>query len=75
MLKYMWPGFMSNIATNLATNQLNNLFAKLSRTIGAQALFRMALSQLSLRELCLGATPPQLENATVCCAGPAPELT
>lgn len=67
MLKYMWPGFLSNIATNLATNQLNNLFAKLSRTIGSQAIFRMALSQLGLRELSLGATPPRFENVTVRC--------
>lgn len=65
MLKYMWSGFLSNISTNLATKQLNNLFARLSRTIGSQAIFRMALSQLRLREISLGATPPRFENATV----------
>eukprot|EP00892_Ulva_mutabilis_P000158 jgi/Ulvmu1/10142/UM006_0096.1 len=65
LLKYMWPGFISNIATNLTVNQLNNLFARLSRMLSGMPIFRVVFSQMVLRELCMGATPPRFANATV----------
>jgi len=65
LLKYMWPGFVSNIATSLTVNQLNNLFERLSRMLSGMPIFRVVFSQLVLRELSLGATPPRFANGTV----------
>lgn len=75
LLKYMWPGFVSNIATNLTVNQLNNLFERLSRMLAAMPIFRVVFSQMLLRELSLGATPPRFANGTVRIpAAPKPAL-
>jgi hypothetical protein len=65
ILKYIWPCFFSFIGTNIACNQLRNLFARLSGNLKKAPIFRMAFSQLSLREMSLGAVPPTFDNATV----------
>lgn len=65
LLKYMWPGFISNIATNLTVSQLNNLFERLSRMLAGMPIFRVVFSKMVLRELSLGATPPSFANGTV----------
>jgi hypothetical protein len=66
ILKYAWPCFLSFIATNIAGNQLRNLFTKLSNNLKKAPVFRMAFSQLSLREISLGSVPPTFHNAAVC---------
>lgn len=65
LFKVAWPCFISFIGTNLACKQLDNLFAKLSQNLKSKPIFRVAFSQLSLRELSLGAVPPTFDNATV----------